>query len=316
MVKRGRVYPLQIRLQMGKKKGQATPGTIRQGYTFLWYRGGASYLTTHYPVEMEIGDSFMDDRPPWICLRSSPSLRKGSGHSYKPFVDEPLLHRKFAGIDQTQNESVLDFVNKYGLLGVNPVLESAGVYIESLERWKFEIKEMRGLLKLLDIYRSVKGEDPQNTEDKALYIERDEVLQHLVHHRGKSKYIVFDWRYYEKGKAYPNCQPIIDIKHDFTTSDIRELIVDQITTKMANTVVFEINARDLTVIYEPTALLSAMYSMFLIDEIIYGSEPRQCYECHKLFTTQDKRQIYCEPRCKYKAHRGGRSRIRRTASLP
>ena len=93
-------------------------------------------------------------------------------------------------------------------------------------------------------------------------------------------------------------------------------LTEQITTKMANNVVFEINAQDLTVIYEPTSLLSAMYSMFLIDEIIYRSEPRKCHGCDKLFTTQDKRQIYCEDRCKHKAHREGRSTPRRTASQP
>ena len=106
---------------------------------------------------------------------------------YSPLVDEPFLHRTFAFLDEEKPEEILNFANKYGLLGFpeeiigkmksqprfGGAIRYKGKYGELLDHWKEEILSMRGFLKVLD---AVKIGDYAALKEYGLDKEIDKIL--------------------------------------------------------------------------------------------------------------------------------------------
>jgi len=278
------------------KRDKPTPLTIRQGYTKLLFKPSKHSVVDKCPYPFKLSEKtsppFIDDVSPWIIADGWPFDLPGE--SFNLFSSEPLLHRKFADIDEDNPEKIIEFVDRYGFLNVGSSFTHDKY--ESLARWKFEILEMRGMLDLWRIYCS-------NSLKRLMpYIH--------TYNTGEREFtrIELPWRKQMYHIYNMNTTDSYPWEPSWQISDLRRFIVEVINEKIAGHIVYELNPTDLAVIIEPMNLFSAMWSMFLIEEIVGNNTVRQCKMCQNWFMPTDERQIYCEGKCKVMAHRKGLSK--------
>lgn len=123
---------------------------VEGSYLFRWAVAEEGY---EFNSSLKITPGFpelpkrIDQQPLWLIPRSN------SGWIYSPLLNH-TLHRDFAKLGNDQN-AILQFANKYGLLGTQRVLlaPAAGGKIvggESLERWQDDIASMGCTLAIWD----------------------------------------------------------------------------------------------------------------------------------------------------------------------
>ena len=75
---------------------------------------------------------------------------------YNPLESFPALHIIFANIDASDRDSILEFANLYGMLGLNHPRPGGGAFTtpsESHEHWKNEVWDMRQAVDLREMVR-------------------------------------------------------------------------------------------------------------------------------------------------------------------
>ncbi len=273
------------------------PGTVKLVYTLQWYRGIASRLTDIYPVEVVTGTEGIDHIKPWVQLTHRPTFMDGTAEMYEPFVKEPVLYLKFAKLDENNPAEIQKFVKKYGLLGIDSEVSAVGYYMESLARWRYEIREMRGMLALWDICRN----------------EFDRKIRPYIRDRRHERVFMFTWREeWESSHIYTGEPYAIPLADTDTIPGLRKLVLNYIDGRLRD-IAIGFDTDTLGFIYEPVNLLSTMWIMFLVKEILEESDIYYCDYCGDPFERHYKKNIYCKPSCKVMACRD-RSLHRRPAA--
>ena len=136
-----------VRNNMRKKTLKFTE-TTAGSYAFYWGVADDGYKLLTGDTHKKIDESGMHSTPPWFTLPEAGSYVT----KYFPLL-KAGLHRKFGSLHD--NKSIIEFANRYGLLGENVLLMphgGGGVTLgESLERWTYESRTMGILLAIWDL---------------------------------------------------------------------------------------------------------------------------------------------------------------------
>ncbi len=76
---------------------------------------------------------------------------------YDPLTKYPALHQTFANVDASDQGSILEFANRYGMLGIGQRTDDRpliGRTVETLTAWQTEVWDMRRAIQLWDMIRS------------------------------------------------------------------------------------------------------------------------------------------------------------------
>ncbi len=209
-------------------------------------------------------------------------------------LPERVLHRKFAKLHEADDNNIIKFANKYGLLGYEVLLTSVDkgeiLIGESISRWKFEISQLNQFLKLWDLILDQPDIEKLRSivswEDDRITIKMDS--SKLLLSDLKLKYKVELFHKFEKGN-------IVEPVKFFICREINQKLKGQLSPQ-----VLPFLSND---VYNfPVSLISAIWLMFLW-EVSGKSRITRCKICEKWFDFKDKRMKYCSEACKQQSYR-------------
>ncbi|MDD5313477.1 MAG: hypothetical protein PHO26_10620 [Dehalococcoidia bacterium] len=229
----------------------------------------------------------VDSKPPYLVFRINKK------RYYAPLRRNPVLHRAFCGL--SDNAGIVKFASAYGLLGFSsaPVKNNRGrrsdglMLIESLQRWRREIAEMRSLVHLWELVLNKRS----SLLSALLEWEKDGL--YIIVNRKKELVLSADlpmaqkWRGQE-GQYY---EPVTYYINEYISRKVGAHVYPRILPGYKKKVYFF-----------PTDLLSAMWLMFLW-EVIGEVRPRQCPGCRIWFNPRRSTRKTCGDRCRKKMSR-------------
>lgn len=291
-------------------------------YAFLWRVAveGCKVLdaSTHKIVASIEGverASGIDEESPWLV--SSGDIAR----QYAP-LSKPTLHREFASL--YSDESIIEFANRYGLLGqydvsLFPPPRGSMELGESINRWKYESRDIGILLYIWDLVRDEKvGKlshliswlDGVLIGYKYEYDENANIWQALPPPVNNAPVpgVAFSWiaNQHQHVELLDRWQrgALIEPAKYYICREINERlrghVAPQIFPFMSNRVYLY-----------PDSLLAAMWVMFLF-EILGDIKPRRCDVCGKWQVQNlERKSFYCSSACRQEAYRRRRRNTKR-----
>ncbi len=326
---------------MRNKTGEIPFHTMTHGtFAFLWRVSGAGYSInkTLKAVPEQTDAEKVDQEPPWLVPKGE-LLRQ-----YTPLA-ESTLHRKFVKLDEADQEQILSFANRYGLLGGHDCLlvpPNGGELMlgESLSRWQHEIQQMSIILAIWDLVcdldddrlgQIISWPNPDRVEISMSWRRQGGKIE-LGKHKGSPYYSDF----IRTVSTFPTPQSGVEgVEYD-TIADrqdkTRMELLDrwdkgnvikpalyyvclQVNQRVRNYVSPQVLPfRKLELRVFPQTLLSAMWLMFMW-EISGENNVFLCPSCLEWFSTEDRRRKHCSDACKQKAYREREKRKKNSPEL-
>lgn len=289
---------------------------ISGSFLFSWHvdaRGYEILNTRLYPVPLPNSESETITEPPFI-LQTSNEFRE-----YVPFK-EPRLNRVFADLDS--QESVLNFANKYGLLGkvkLLPDKEGEGQWGQTLAEWQREIAEMNAIMGIWDLIYSGTAQAIEKLKKIIVpYLGPSRKflnMQIRFHEMWNDKQLSFYSNglsndqfsnmaifkdlldYNERWKNDEIIEPTLVFLARFLNNKIKhqtdvELQVDRVNKALPF----------LQIYLKPSTLLDALWLMCLL-EITGNSRLSRCRYCGTWFEQAHALRMYCSNSCKQADYR-------------
>lgn len=296
-----------MRKNMHKKPLKFTQA-ISGSYAFYWDVADSGYEFLTGDTHKKVDESGMDSTSPWF------KLPEAGSHVTRYFpLNKVELHRKFGGL---YDESIIEFANRYGLLGKTVFLMHHGggevVVGESLERWRYESRAMGVLLAIWDM---VQKEDAGKLGQIIIWLgTNDHVLLRLLSEYDESQKRWVVTRH--KGKGYvpglvtevlasPQINPKllerwqrgmpIEPAKYYVYHKVNEYLEGHVAPKILPFL------KDRIYLF-PDSLLAALWVLFLM-ELTGRVRLRQCDECgnwKEVKVTRD--SFYCSNTCRQRAY--------------
>jgi hypothetical protein len=260
-----------------------------------------SYKSEVLTTVFNIGLKKLNERPLWIVPNSirhrkySPIKKSGEKVTTSRLEDsQTILHRQFASLIKKDDEEILKFANKYGLLKRCPVhdivfmSQDSGQQLqlgESLLWWKEEIEDLAACLELWD-----------------MVLAQDQKLKNIVlWHRDGIAMRFNDRDVQLVGRANMN------LLGEWGRGDIRGPALYYLSLeadKRLNNALTPrlLSLQDSEVCLFPDSLLATIWLMFLL-EISGGTRVIQCQSCGMYFDARDPRARFCSTRCRMRIYR-------------
>jgi len=254
-----------------------------------------------------IGLKKTDEKPLWIVPNSIRHRRyslltNGGKQSMAPELRSPgsALHRQFAGlIKRKDEEDILNFAKKYGLLKRHPVhnlvfeKRNSGQQLqlgESLIWWKEEIGDLAACLELWDMVLR----NDEKLKNTVLW-HRDGVTIRLGNNDvplvSRANINLLDrW---SRGDARGPALYYLSLEAD-------KRLLNALTPKL-------LPFQSSEIYLFPDSLLATIWLMFLL-EITGRTRFIQCHSCGEYFDAPDPRARFCSTRCRMRNYRKHRTR--------
>jgi hypothetical protein len=266
---------------------------VSDQYAFFWEAyAGKCGVKTAVPKRLSLyrgspHPEEVDTKPPYLVFRINKK------RFYAPLRRNPVLHRTFCTL--SDNTSIIKFISTYGLLGFarSPVKHAKGirsdgmVLIESLQRWRREIAEMKSLVHLWELVLN------KRVSLLSALLEWEKDGLYIIANRKKELVLRGDlplakkWKRQE-GQYY---EPVTYYINEYISRKVGAGVYPKILPGYKKRVYFF-----------PRDLLSAMWLMFLW-EVIGEVRPRQCPGCHSWFNPRRTTRKTCGDRCRKKISR-------------
>lgn len=252
----------------------------------------------------------------WAALDEMWSQVDSQAETHREYVPEdvPDLYRAFANTTISQ-DSVLEFVGRYGLLGIGemiPIEEEANpdgsvwreyTSIEYAHEWKRQVLLMRGCIDILDL-----ADDPFKPDTIALskIFTRRSGRWHV-----RSTYLP---GYTRQGRVeHIDLEIWSDDPHAFVsigrddvlgaaTEFLRAITDSQLSGTTTASVVRDGDSGSLALVYRPKSLLGAMWLQFA-KVMTHTDNTRACLECGRTFEFQRRTRLFCSEACQKKYNR-------------
>jgi hypothetical protein len=227
---------------------------------------------------------------------------------YEPLRDHPGLFLHFADTEATP-EGILQFANRYGLLGVGPRPRGLFLTPEPLKFWVEQIQEMRRAVELYNALRGGKGLDRLirwESDD-----ERGEVS---VYYTGKP----------DRPELIASSRMVVDVFESFPHGDkirparcfLQSVVRKNMAAPVGLVELRLLHDRDWhpALIGVPRNLLGALWLQF--SEVYAGKELRRCLECKEWFAVRGRGPRtrsdvqFCSVACRNRAYRGRQEQAR------
>jgi len=298
-----------VRNILRNKKKSMTFGS----YAFLWRVAvdgcivlDASTHKTVVDVENIKEVSGIDGSAPWLVSLGN------MARQYAP-LSKPTLHREFASL--YNNESIVKFANRYGLLGqyaipLMPIGGGTMEFGESIERWKYESREMGILLYIWDLFKGqytgklsqlIKWTSGVIIEYKYEYDDKLKEWQALP---APSNDIISGVAFTSIAGPHQHNELLERWKWGEVMEPARYYVCREINKHLEGHVTPQIfpflNSR---IYLHPDSLLAAMWVMFSL-EILGDTKPRRCDICGKWQVQNlERSSFYCSSACRQEAYR-------------
>lgn len=257
-------------------------GEFREGSILaLWYIAKNGY-------KVREGITVSDTKP-------KPYLVAGdTGRKIYPMLGNKSLHRNFARINPNDNNAIVSFANRYGLLGeamgIFPVTGGELSYWgEPLSVWENEVANCRTFL---DIWEMIQNEDAGKLGQIILWRSSPSVRvfasvhskHRLLASKDVNSHLLKRWKF-----GY-----VIEPAFYFICSEVNKYLRGQFSFQL-----FPFNKQ---IYIMPRNLKAAIWFMFA-REITDKPSLIQCPLCNDWFQQKDKREKYCSNACRQKAYR-------------
>lgn len=234
--------------------------------------------------------------PPFLVPKGS--VRK----VYPVLLGNKLIHRNFAKLDN--EDAILNFANKYGLLGRSlflcPLRGGAVVLGESLSIWKDRLSTLGRLLAIWDLVRTNQVDKLKHIviyQPNQVVVSTEDGCQDLLASKRINPNLLERWGV--NGWRRGN---VIEPALYFVCSEVNKNLDSQFSFKI-------LPFKNKEIYTMPTTLESAIWLMFAY-EISGKLRPVQCKlkRCSDWFEQRDARQRYCSNAHKqedYRRRKGG-----------
>jgi hypothetical protein len=252
------------------------------------------------------------DGPPlrWLAARDMtvwhlfPGEIGQSAHERAVATYEPLkmggLHRDFAALDLAER-SVRAFADRHGLLGFETWHVMGGkddLVAEPLDNWYSEIRTMRLIVGLWDLYR-----DPETKREdfaKVVYDDLD-YASFSPEAEAEDELPPSAWLYTDVFLPHPHTGRGHDEQARYSAGMLLSAIVSNALGILTVPMVEVRKGGQINLV--PRNLLGAMY-VLLAQEIMGRTEPPiRCATCGRWFDAGHALRMYCSDACKMKAYR-------------
>ncbi len=237
----------------------------------------------------------LDGMGPWFVASS-----KGTQRQFAPLL-VPNLHRKFGGLIEGTQKSVLNFVNDFGLLGHDQDIwewlpNTVGAFgkRESLRKWSQETLKMHRLIETWDFVRS---RDIKNLKRFVIWKGPESVCWNSTNPTNFKQGGEFVVLAQKNGNMNPQLLEI------WKTYDVVEpamyylcLKINEALKNHVSPAIMPLRRSEIHMV--PDCLLSAMYVLLALE--VSGkisNPPRICKGCGTSFVPTRKNNYYCSKEC-------------------
>ncbi len=274
---------------------------VSDRYAFFWEVPEGKFSILHKtaarlePLPAAAGLQELDEASPYLVCR------KTGQRYYAPLRKNPALHRIFCSV--MDDSGILRFASDYGLLGFTRSRDirrrderpGGKLLVESAQRWRYELSEMKRLMYLWDILKN----------------RRYSLLAALMIREEDGLYIILNKRRDLIAAADS------DLGHRWILhgEQPQEVALLYLTNCINAKIKGGIYPRALpaykkSVYLFPDNLLTAMWLMFLW-EVIGEVRPYQCPGCHGWFDPRRSTRKTCSDRCRKRISRQ-KSRLKKS----
>lgn len=266
---------------------------VDDSYTFFWqaYSVRPRIINQGHKKPAELPGKGrieeIDRQPPYMAFNTSVK------RYYTPLRKNPAMHRTFCDI--TGNAGIIEFAARYGMLGFGRSYtirkrstgHSTAMIIESTQRWKRELAELKWMVHLYDLVKT----------------KRLSLLAALISREKNGIYITLGRR----REMIDGSRSMLARKWDRQGEQPLEAALQYLTAVINKKVTGMVSPTMLPdyrkkIYLLPGTLLAAMWLM-LLWEVIGETRPRRCPGCGEWFDPKRSTRLTCGDRCRKRKSR-------------